>query len=182
MSLENDENNDKVDLEINSYNGRIENLNKMNYKLLDAYLRQSISDEEYTNKKKEIEMELIELKNTLKIIEGEKMISRPSLEEKIKQYKTLIKENLNYSLGDMSDSLVNLLVDKVVVNNDHYEWYLKLSNDILNVEDLYNKKEKENILIANLAITSDDVITYSKYDEELKRVKITEPLIVNIYM
>ena len=62
LSLENDENNDKVDLEINSYNRRIENLNKMNYKLLDAYLRESISDEEYTNKKKEIEMELIELK------------------------------------------------------------------------------------------------------------------------
>ena len=78
----------------------------------------------------------------------------------------------------MSDELVESFVDKIIIDNDLIEWHLNFINDkIISI-----REERKEILIAELAITDDDAIFYSKYFDELKRIKIKEPIRVAIYL
>ena len=78
----------------------------------------------------------------------------------------------------MSDEMVESFVDKIVVSNDLIEWHMDfISDKIIN-----KKREREEILIAELAITDDDAINYSQYCEEFKRITIKEPIKVAIFI
>ena len=54
--------------------------------------------------------------------------------------------------------------------------------DFISDKIINKKREREEILIAELAITDDDAIHYSKYWEKFKRITIKEPIKVAIFI
>jgi len=177
LSIKNDTNNKAIETEMDMYEKRIDDLNKKNKKLLDTYLNELISDKDFKSRKKEFDDEINKTKNLILELNKEEYLPKQTLEEKVKELKTLIKNNFNYKSGDMSDEMVDSFVDKIIISNDIIEWHMNFINDTI----IERKKEREEILIAELAITDDDAIFYSKYCEELKRITIKKPIRVDIY-
>jgi hypothetical protein len=71
--------------------------------------------------------------------------------------------------------MVDGLIDKIIINESECNWYLKISHNTIDNDD-------QRIKIAELVITKDDAIRYSKYYSELSRVKIKEKINVNLFL
>ncbi len=177
-SIKDEEIHEKSTSELEMYKKRLEDLTKKNKKLLDAYMNELISKDEFSSKKSEYDNEIIKIKNFISELTEEKYVPKQTFEQKIKGLKDTILDNFNYKSENMSDELVESFVDKIIIDNDLIEWHLNFINDkIISI-----REERKEILIAELAITDDDAIFYSKYFDELKRIKIKEPLRVAIYL
>ena len=86
-------------------------------------------------------------------------------------------------MGLLNKKAVDSFVNRIVVGNDHIEWHMTLfgkNDDSSN--KCHNIIEKKEIMIGKLAITKDDATTYSKYNDELSRVYLKEPLMVEVYI
>lgn len=177
-SIKSAESNKDINSELDMYKRRLEDLKKKSKKLLDTFLNELISQEDFANKKKEYDEEIVKTQNMINELKKDDDIPVQTLEEKIKELKGIILNNFNYKSGDMSDEMVESFVDKIIISNDLIEWHMDfISDKIIN-----KKREREEILIAELAITDDDAIHYSKYWEEFKRITIKEPIKVAIFI
>lgn len=158
-------------------------IDKKQSKLLDTYLSGIITQEDYKNKKNDLDKDKLTLTNRIIELKKEDRTPVVSIEQKVQDFKENISKHLNYKRGEISDELVDSFVDKIIVSNEKLEWHLNFTNEVSNFYSIIdNEDKKEDILIAHLVVTDDDVITYSKYNEELKRVNLKEPIIVDIFM
>lgn len=177
-SIKSAESNKDINSELDMYKRRLEDLKKKSKKLLDTFLNELISQEDFANKKNEYDEEIVKTQNMINELKKDDDIPVQTLEEKIKELKGIILNNFNYKSGDMSDEMVESFVNKIIISNDLIEWHMDfISDKIIN-----KKREREEILIAELAITDDDAINYSQYWEEFKRITIKEPIKVAIFI
>lgn len=162
----------------------IESLNRKSSKLLDTYLDEHINQCQYTEKKKELDSKLNDYNKRLEDIKAQTLISPKTIQERLVECKDSIRKAFAKQKGKMYEELVDSFVDKIVVANDHIEWYLNFTNEIDNSwNKTYNgNAEGKKISLGNIVITKDDAITYSKYCDELSRVHFNEPLIVDVYI
>lgn len=162
----------------------IELLERKSSKLLDTYLDDNITQCQYTEKKKEIDSRLNDYNVMLDEIKANTSISTKTIQERLEECKETIRNGLVKQKGETYEKLVDSFVNRIVVGNDHIEWHMTLfdKNDDSSNKCHNNIIEKKEIMIGKLAITKDDATTYSKYNDELSRVYLKEPLIVEVYI
>ena len=133
---------------------RKDNINNKLNRLLDSYLNEIISKENFIDKKKELETESKEVSELIDELE-KKPVTKNTLIEKLASLKKNIEVNLNFNKNEISDELIDTLVEKIIVYNNRYEWKL-------NIYDKMEEEEDNTILIAQFAITKDDIKRYAK--------------------
>ena len=165
-----------LETELDVYSNKLNDLNKKLSKLLDTYMNDLVDKEIYIKKKKEYDEEIEITKNYIKELSGN--LPFQNLEEKISEFKNIIKEKFKYESRDLTEDMVDSFVDKIIVNQNSMNWYLNFKYDT--IENINNNDQK--IQIAELIITKDDAKLYSKYCSELSRVKMKENLRVNLFL
>ena len=130
----------------------------------------------YKEKKKEYDEEIEKITNYIKELNAN--VPTLDITEKINGFKNTIIEKFKYQAGDLSEDMVDGLIDKIIINETDSNWYLKFTNDIIEVSN----NDEQEIKIAELIITKDDAERYSKYCSELSRVKFKENLKVNLFI
>ena len=130
----------------------------------------------YKEKKKEYDEEIEKITNYIKELNAN--VPTLDITEKINGFKNTIIEKFKYQAGDLSEDMVDGLIDKIIINETDSNWYLRFTNDIIEVSN----NDEQEIKIAELIITKDDAERYSKYCSELSRVKFKENLKVNLFI
>lgn len=93
--------------------------------LLDLRLAGEISKEQFSEKKEELEKNIESYKSQIETLSKNKKLSAEELEARLEVLKYSLESNFDYDVYDVPDSLVDTLVDKVVVYTDRYEFYFK---------------------------------------------------------
>lgn len=158
--------------ELDMLRKRKDNINNKLNRLLDSYLNEIISKENFIDKKKELENESKEVSELIDELE-KKPITKNTLIEKLTSLKKNIEVNLNFNKNEISDELIDNLVEKIIVYNNRYEWKL-------NIYDKMEEEEDNTILIAQFAITKDDIKRYAKENNIL--VKKYDEFCIDLYL
>lgn len=124
----------EIDIDINSNKNKIITYNKKLDKLLEMYLNEMLSKDEYIKKKSEFEQCINELNKNIENMEQKRGIPKATLEDKIKLLKKSIEDNLNYNEEYVSDEVIDSFVEKVIVQKDKYVWKLNYLNDIIDMD------------------------------------------------
>ena len=114
----------------------------------------------YKEKKKEYDEEIEKITNYIKELNAN--VPTLDITEKINGFKNTISEKFKYQAGNLSEDMVEGLIDKIIINETDSNWYLRFTNDILEVSN----DDKQEIKIGELIITKDDAERYSKYSSE----------------
>lgn len=137
--LSNDEQRDKVLLEIELTNNKIDNEKKKRKKLMDGYLNDIFDNEDYIASKEEINTTIQKLEDYKSELEKTAKTPANTLTDRINDLKKLISNKM-YNEGEkISHGLIHDVVDSIVVEEDHFEWKFNIFNDILKL-NLEGKK------------------------------------------
>lgn len=173
---------DKIETEKLNLKKQIDSLNKKSDNLLDALIFGTIDKERYTLKNGELEKEIGDLRLQLLKYDVETPTSIITVEERLRECERIITSKLNYKRGEVSDELVDSFVRKIVVDNDHIEWHLNFANELGRIDKTSDRINDEDIFLGRIVITKDDADNYAKYHDELSRVHLTKPLLVDLYI
>jgi len=102
-----------------------------------------------------------------------KPVAKNTLIDKLNSLKKNIEVNLNFDKDRISDELIDVLVKKIIVFNNRFEWKL-------NIYDKMEEEEDSTILIAKFVFTKDDIQRYTKENNIL--VKKYEEFYVDLYI
>ena len=147
-------------------------------KLLNAYLDNMLTNEEYSSKRKELEDIIITLENRLKELEENSKNQSISVKDKINILKQKVDMLLDIDTNEISDVLIDSIVDKITVHNDRYEWkinYISSSSE-------ENDENNNGVFFARMIITVDEIKRYNDKKKILKKVFQKEPIVMDIYI
>ena len=147
-------------------------------KLLNAYLDNMLTNEEYSSKRKELEDTIITLENRLKELEENSKNQFISVKDKINILKQKVDMLLDIDTNEISDVLIDSIVDKITVHNDRYEWkinYISSSSE-------ENDENSNGVFFARMIITVDEIKRYNDKKRILKKVFQKEPIVMDIYI
>lgn len=138
-------------------------------KLLDLFLADTITKEEYTHKKKEVEDNIAILNKRKEdiIISNDK--PENNINNKISELKKLINNILYDSNSNISDKMIDGLINKVEVDDDKFTIKLNCGSN-----------NDEATLITKFVITKDDITRFVKENNTYKKLRIKKPIIVDI--
>lgn len=151
---------------------RKDNINGKLNRLLDSYLNEIISKDDFVEKRKELEKEIKDVNELITELE-KKPVAKNTLIDKLNSLKKNIEINLNFDKDRISDELIDALVKKIIVFNNRFEWKL-------NIYDKMEEEEDSTILIAKFVFTKDDIQRYTKENNIL--VKKYEEFYVDLYI
>ena len=151
---------------------RKDNINGKLNRLLDSYLNEIISKDDFVEKRKELEKEIKDVNELITELE-KKPVAKNTLIDKLNSLKKNIEVNLNFDKDRISDELIDTLVKKIIVFNNRFEWKL-------NIYDKMEEEEDSTILIAKFVFTKDDIQRYTKENNIL--VKKYEEFYVDLYI
>ena len=151
---------------------RKDNINGKLNRLLDSYLNEIISKDDFVEKRKELEKEIKDVNELITELE-KKPVAKNTLIDKLNSLKKNIEVNLNFDKDRISDELIDALVKKIIVFNNRFEWKL-------NIYDKMEEEEDSTILIAKFVFTKDDIKRYTKENNIL--VKKYEEFYVDLYI
>lgn len=151
---------------------RKDNINGKLNRLLDSYLNEIISKDDFVEKRKELEKEIKDVNELITELE-KKPAAKNTLIDKLNSLKKNIEVNLNFDKDRISDELIDALVKKIIVFNNRFEWKL-------NIYDKMEEEEDSTILIAKFVFTKDDIQRYTKENNIL--VKKYEEFYVDLYI
>ena len=151
---------------------RKDNINGKLNRLLDSYLNEIISKDDFVEKRKELEKEIRDVNELITELE-KKPVAKNTLIDKLNSLKKNIEVNLNFDKDRISDELIDALVKKIIVFNNRFEWKL-------NIYDKMEEEEDSTILIAKFVFTKDDIQRYTKENNIL--VKKYEEFYVDLYI
>ena len=158
--------------EINDLNNKLFNAQKKLDKLLDLYLNDMISKDLYIAKKEEMENHVKSIKMKISELLSDEISNENYLTNKIEELKRLINKGLNDDNMCISDSIIDGLIEKVTVLKEKF--IVKINCDI--------KPENKDVLLTKLIITKDDVYKFQRNHKQYKRLRLKEPIIVEIVM
>ena len=158
--------------EINDLNNKLFNVQKKLDKLLDLYLNDMISKDLYIAKKEEMENHVKSIKMKISELLSDEINNENNLTNKIEELKRLINKGLNDDNMCISDSIIDGLIEKVTVLKEKF--IVKINCDI--------KSENKDVLLTKLIITKDDVYEFQRNHKQYKRLRLKEPIIVEIVM
>ena len=158
--------------EINDLNNKLFNAQKKLDKLLDLYLNDMISKDLYIAKKEEMENNVKSIKMKISELLSDEINNENDLTNKVEELKRLINKGLNDDNMCISDSIIDGLIEKVTVLKEKF--IVKINCDI--------KPENKDVLLTKLIITKDDVYKFQRNHKQYKRLRLKEPIIVEIVM
>lgn len=158
--------------EINDLNNKLFNAQKKLDKLLDLYLNDMISKDLYIAKKEEMENNVKSIKMKISELLSDEINNENYLTNKIEELKRLINKGLNDDNMCISDSIIDGLIEKVTVLKEKF--IVKINCDI--------KSENKDVLLTKLIITKDDVYEFQRNHKQYKRLRLKDPIIVEIVM
>jgi len=125
--------NSELELEMKNNKSKIETYNKKQNKLLDMFLSEMINKEEFATKKAEIEECVEKLKKRNNELEAQQGIPIDIFKMKLKSIKQSIIKNLYFEDKNISDEIIDNVVEYIQVRKDKFEWKLKYLNDTINL-------------------------------------------------
>ena len=145
---------------------------------IKAYLDNMLTNEEYSSKRKELEDTIITLENRLKELEENSKNQSISVKDKINILKQKVDMLLDIDTNEISDVLIDSIVDKITVHNDRYEWkinYISSSSE-------ENDENNNGVFFARMIITVDEIKRYNDKKRILKKVFQKDPIVMDIYI
>ena len=139
-------------------------------KLLDMYLNEMVSKDSYISKKEELEITIKDIKVRIEELAVDKSSNENYLVDKIRELKKLVNHNLTDENSCISDSLIDSLIQKVIVEKDKFT--VKINCGI--------KSNEEDVLLTKLIITKDNVDEYQRKHHQYKRLRLKQPIIVDV--
>lgn len=123
--------------ELEEYNGDViedvkNTINRHHQKLdylLDLRLADEITKEQFASKKESLEKEIINMEEKLQELQSQKKLTAEDLEDRVTILKYGLENNFSFDLYSVPDSVIEALVDKVIIHKGHFEWYIKLFDD-----------------------------------------------------
>ena len=163
------ENDNKEELENNKR--KLELLEKKSNNALDAYISEIISKDNYLKKKKELEDEINKIKERNN--EREQELNQPNYNkiDKLGNIKKIVSESLNYEKDNISDELIDNLIEKITVYENRFVFKLKMQN---------NNDTENPILLTSLIITKDQIKKI--IDKMNKKIKNYDNIKIDIYI
>ena len=155
--------------ELNNLKNKIINNNKKLDKLVEMYLNNLISKEIYINKKEIIDQSIYEVNSKINKLSQNKKENGSGIEYKLKELKNIIKYNLSDENLSISDSIIESIIQKVIVTEEGFIYKINTVN-----------KANEETLIAKIIITKDDVNEYTMNNKQYKKLRLKKPIIVKI--
>ena len=145
---------------------------------IKAYLDNMLTNEEYSSKRKELEDTIITLENRFKELEENSKNQSISVKDKINILKQKVDMLLDIDTNEISDVLIDSIVDKITVHNDRYEWkinYISSSSE-------ENDENSNGVFFARMIITVDEIKRYNDKKKILKKVFQKDPIVMDIYI
>lgn len=155
--------------ELTELNNKLEICNKKLSKLVDMYLNDLISKDDYINKKTELEMSVKLYKEKIKELNVESNNDN-YLFNKMNDLISIINKNLNDENSSISDSIIDGLIQKVVVGENKFTVKINCGN----------VNNSDDILLTKLIITKDNVLEYERKHTQYKRLRLKQPIIVDV--
>ena len=163
-------------LNIAAKNAGVKNFDKFhNYGYKGLYNGETAND---IAKRKELEDTIIILENRLKKLEENSKNQSISLKAKINILKQKVDMLLNIDTNEISDVLIDSIVDKITVYNDRYEWKI---NYISSSSEDYDENSN-GVFFARMIITVDEIKRYNDKKRILKKVFQKDPIVMDIYI
>lgn len=156
--------------EIAELNAKLLNSNKKLEKLLDLYLNEMMTKDAYVNKKQEVEETIRLLKQKLDKLTADEVNAPATLADKVKDLKRLLCYKISDENSCISDSLIEGLIEKVIVDEDKFTVKIVSSSMV----------STETTLLAKIVITKDDVTEYSRKHSQYKKLRIKNPILVEL--
>ena len=163
-------------LNIAAKNAGVKNFDKFhNYGYKGLYNGETAND---IAKRKELEDTIIILENRLKELEENSKNQSISVKDKINILKQKVDMLLDIDTNEISDVLIDSIVDKITVHNDRYEWkinYISSSSE-------ENDENSNGVFFARMIITVDEIKRYNDKKRILKKVFQKDPIVMDIYI
>ena len=163
-------------LNIAAKNAGVKNFDKFhNYGYKGLYNGETAND---IAKRKELEDTIIILENRLKKLEENSKNQSISVKDKINILKQKVDMLLDIDTNEISDVLIDSIVDKITVHNDRYEWkinYISSSSE-------ENDENSNGVFFARMIITVDEIKRYNDKKRILKKVFQKDPIVMDIYI
>ena len=163
-------------LNIAAKNAGVKNFDKFhNYGYKGLYNGETAND---IAKRKELEDTIITLENRLKELEENSKNQSISVKDKINILKQKVDMLLDIDTNEISDVLIDSIVDKITVHNDRYEWkinYISSSSE-------ENDENSNGVFFARMIITVDEIKRYNDKKRILKKVFQKDPIVMDIYI
>lgn len=163
-------------LNIAAKNAGVKNFDKFhNYGYKGLYNGETAND---IAKRKELEDTIITLENRLKELEENSKNQSISVKDKINILKQKVDMLLDIDTNEISDVLIDSIVDKITVHNDRYKWkinYISSSSE-------ENDENSNGVFFARMIITVDEIKRYNDKKKILKKVFQKDPIVMDIYI
>lgn len=189
QSIDNDSINQTINEEIKEYENKIISNNSKLDKVVDMYINELIDKDNYLKRKVDIEKNNNYLKEKIEKLNSNKTIPREELDDKLTILKKNILNNLEFERSDeISDDLIEMFIEKVIVEKDKFKWKLNFLTDIYNLNgssDNSNKEKNNDIYFSTIIITNDDVKKYRKRLKTcgLERVKkLQKDIVIDLFI
>ena len=115
-----------------------------------------INKDIYIKKKEELDISISRMTEENNELILKKGIPKNILEDKIKNLKQCIIDNLNYHENNVSDDIIDNFVEKVIVHKDKFEWKLAYFNDIIDTNiNGRQKSSKLDLYVNNILLRSE---------------------------
>ena len=134
------------------------------------YLSDMISSPDYTIKKKEIDETIKSYENRKIEILSRTNKSENNLKNKITEIKKLINKDFGNKNSSILDKLIDDLIKQVEVEDDRFIVKLNCSKH----------EDEDNTLITKFIIDKDDLKEFERKNTIYKRLRMKEPIIVDI--
>ncbi len=156
--------------ERNEIKAKIEKLEKKIDNLLDLRLSDEISKEIFTSKKDALSKDIDKLKARLEELDASialdfvgtteealQTLKNLGASEKIEKLKEALRHDLEIDKCHIPDTIVDVLVDKIIVYPDHFDWYLNLSDEeVISCGFMGTKKNPMIDILSHNPPNSDD--------------------------
>ena len=129
---------------ISEISNKIDMYKNRRSKLLDGYIGEFISKEEYIPKKEELDKIIRKLEEDYNELKNSNGLESRTIEERIETLKEILSKNLYSEERKIEDSVISRIVSKIEVSKEKFSWYLNFENDILDIE--VDPKEDKKLL------------------------------------
>ena len=137
--------------ELKKLNQEIDKAQERISKLLDLRLADEIDRDDYAKKRDELDKLIVQSQEKIKDIVRYQEIE-DNIEERVLAMKKIIEEQNGYDFSKISDDIVKVFVDKIVVCENHLEWYIIL--DEVTRVNMNSEGQKRNNKMSLESITT----------------------------
>lgn len=114
--------------------------------LLELRLNQEIEPSEYKVKQESIKKEIAKLESRIAALNNAAETDDSDPKDKIKALQKLLKEKIAFKDGVIPDTIIESLVDEIVMDKNHFIWKLKLINKDFNFTSLDKEKKVHPVI------------------------------------